>query len=185
VDLPHIESICLQVSNSNLSFTLGCIYRPPNTVITDDVILTQKLQSLSANCSNLMIAGDFNFPQLTWPIKQQSENTSSNSLFADLIMNSNLQQLILEPTRYRCGQRPSLLDLLLCNENNLIYDTSLTSPIGKSDHVVIEYKLQLLIDNKPKQFLKHLNIINYTNLKERLNSTDWSLVFDSDDSTSS
>jgi hypothetical protein len=43
----------------------------------------------------------------------------------------------------------------------------------------------LLIDNKPKQFLKHLNIINYTNLKERLNSTDWSLVFDADDSTSS
>jgi hypothetical protein len=128
-----------------------------------------------------MIAGDFNFPHLTWSIKQQPENTSSNSLFADLIMNSNLQQLILEPTRYRCGQRPSLLDLLLCNENNLIYDINLTSPIGKSDHVVIEYKLQLLIDNKPKQFLKHLNIINYTNLKERLNSTDWSLVFDADD----
>jgi hypothetical protein len=100
-------------------------------------------------------------------------------------MNTNLQQLILEPTRYRCGQRPSLLDLLLCNENNLIYDISLTSPIGKSDHVVIEYKLQLLIDKKPKQFLKHLNIINYINLKERLKSTDWSLVFDADDSTSS
>jgi hypothetical protein len=65
VDLPHIESIFLQVSNSNLSFTLGCMYRPPNTVITDDVILTQELQSLSENCSNLMIAGDFNFPQLT------------------------------------------------------------------------------------------------------------------------
>jgi hypothetical protein len=71
VDLPHIESIFLQVSNSNLSFTLGCIHQPPNTVIIDDVILTQELQSLSANCSNLMIAGDF--PRLTWPIKQQSE----------------------------------------------------------------------------------------------------------------
>jgi hypothetical protein len=121
VGLPHIESIFLQISNSNLSFTLGCIYRPPNTVITDDVILTQEFQSLSANCSNLMIAGDFNFPQLTWPIKQQSENTSSNSLFADLIMNSNLHQLppSLPHTIHRSYVHDSLETVIL-NENLLL-----------------------------------------------------------------
>jgi hypothetical protein len=65
-----------------------------------------------------MIAGDFNFPQLTWPIKQQPENTSSNSLFADLIMNSNLQQLILEPTKVDSSCKKPLV---ICNSIFFIF----------------------------------------------------------------
>ena len=53
-----------------------------------------------------------------------------------------MYQLISEPTRYRNGQEPSLLDLIMTSDDNLTRDIDLKPPLGKSDHVVIEFSVK-------------------------------------------
>ena len=42
---------------------------PLVSVIANDIILTFELRRLSESHSNLIVAGDFNFPSISWPLK--------------------------------------------------------------------------------------------------------------------
>ena len=46
------------------------------------------------------------------------------------------------PTRGRSYDNPSLIDLALCNNDDLVLDVSVLSPLGKSDHSVIEIQVR-------------------------------------------
>ena len=50
-------------------------------------------------------------------------------------------QLIKEPTRFRMGQEPSLLDLIITTDEHLINNIEIKAPLGKSDHVVLEFSV--------------------------------------------
>ena len=73
---------------------------------------------------HLLIMGAFNFPEV--------DCLQDNFLFQEVIFN----------TRYREGQQPSLLDLVIVNEEHSLLTTLLQSksPPGKSDHIVSEQR---------------------------------------------
>jgi hypothetical protein len=74
-------------------------------------MLFQHLKSLSETHKHLLIFGDFNFPELERPILKASDETGSASLlFIDMVLETNLSQMILHPTRYRASQNPSLFN---------------------------------------------------------------------------
>ena len=50
------------------------------------------------------------------------------------------------PTRFREGQTPSLLDLIITNEDGMVQNAEPRSPLGKSDHVVIYFTLRCYMD---------------------------------------
>jgi len=52
-----------------------------------------------------------------------------------------LFQRITEPTRYRQGDHPSLLDLVLTNEIDLIKDITYLPPLGNGDHICIKFNM--------------------------------------------
>jgi hypothetical protein len=43
-------------------------------------------------------------------------------------------------TRFREGQKPSTLDLIFTNEQNVVDDLKHLAPLGSSDHVVLTWK---------------------------------------------
>ena len=43
-------------------------------------------------------------------------------------------------TRFRCGQKPSLLDLVITNEKHFIDNIDIKAPFGKSDHATLEFE---------------------------------------------
>jgi len=46
-------------------------------------------------------------------------------------------------TRYRAAQEPSMLDYIITDEEKLIENMKIGQPLGKSDHVVLEYDVIL------------------------------------------
>ena len=127
------------------------------------------------------MVGDFDFPRINWPIKKPLDAKDGTSLFVDFLLDSNLVQLVSKPTRFRSGQTPSTLSLVLTNDKHLISNLTLSAPIGKSDHSTIKFNIQTLHQDKPKYVLKPVNKINFTNLKLCLSSRDWSDILDAGD----
>lgn len=70
-----------------------------------------------------------------------------------MYLDSNLIQLIHKHTRYRINNNPSLLDLILCNDENLVTNIEYLAPIGKCDDPRIIATVQIevphiLVDSK-------------------------------------
>ena len=52
-----------------------------------------------------------------------------------------MHQHISEPARYRFGEEPSLLDLVLTNEEGMVLNLEYQSGLGNSNHLSLIFKL--------------------------------------------
>ena len=88
------------------------------------------------DCSHIILAGDFNYPDIDWSTwtTSKSQNHESQKCI-DACSDTFLHQHVLEPTRYRHGQHQNVLDLILTNEEDMIQNIEYLPSIGISDHV--------------------------------------------------
>ncbi|XP_071944903.1 uncharacterized protein [Antedon mediterranea] len=138
------ESVWCEIRLENEeNILVGCIYRSPNSSKENNDAL---LELISTACRRkypyLLITGDFNYREIDWTswISRASENHGSSKL-VDCLQDNFLYQVSNRNTRYRDGNRPSLLDLIIVNDELLIDEVSEYSPLGKSDHVILEFYL--------------------------------------------
>ena len=76
--------------------------------------------------------------------------------------------------RYRIGQGPSLLDCIFTNEGNMVENLHYFSGLGKSDHLVLEFKFICYITTNPN-LSKKLNFAkgNYQEMIKVLENISW------------
>ncbi|EYC44413.1 hypothetical protein Y032_0462g1896 [Ancylostoma ceylanicum] len=121
-----------------------------------------------------IVAGDFNFPDICWSSSPVAKSAVSKS-FLELCLTHTLSQVVNAPTH---GDR--ILDLVLCNEDNIIDNISILPPLGSSDHSTINFHLRLRSEPSPKYFLKRdYKTANYDNIVSYLADVDWLGSFDS------
>ena len=96
-----------------------------------------------------MITGDFNLPAINWDTRFANDVFSNN--FFDLLDQLGLEQLFSECTRFRHGQNPSILDLILTNVPSIVSNITFSNPFGKSDHVKICFEAQNSYVNIPRE----------------------------------
>ena len=98
---------------------------------------------------DLVIIGDFNYPESDWHTEKCSQAASYQKAasFLECTHMNDLSQLIKEPTHYRCLQTPTLIDLLLVNESNPVTNICLLPPFGMSHHSVITFDLKLILNH--------------------------------------
>ncbi|XP_063930367.1 uncharacterized protein LOC135142576 [Zophobas morio] len=89
-DTGNIDSIFLKITNTRLTFLLGCIYRPPTSIIEDDHSLFQCISEITDIYQHLFIFGDFDMPDIKWPLKASQSCSPSSQLLVDLLLNSHL-----------------------------------------------------------------------------------------------
>ncbi|KAJ3644167.1 hypothetical protein Zmor_026839 [Zophobas morio] len=172
-DTSNVESLFLKVTGKSLSIVLGCVYRTPSSDFDSNLELFNALTVLANDYNNLLICGDFNMPELDWPLVCSGSLNRSSQLLVDLISDSHLYQMVSEPTRYRKNQCPSVLDLVLTSNPDLIANLEYSSPIGKSDHVIILVNLQINMQATNKITITTKSIINYQMLEKDLLEVDW------------
>ncbi|RZC27634.1 hypothetical protein BDFB_007687 [Asbolus verrucosus] len=64
-------------------------------------------------------------------VKHKSiKNSASSQLLVNLL-------LVSEPTRYRLGQQPSVLNLIITSDKTSLTNLKFSDPIGYSDHLVL------------------------------------------------
>ena len=135
-------------SHDGKKILIGCVYRSPNS--SDEN--TNKLSTLLVNenfnkFDDICIVGDFNFPKINWEGTWSGERDND---FVECVRDAYLFQMVKKPTRRRTGQQPSILDLVLVNNECLISDIQHLCPLGKSDHEVLCFSLYIDV-NKNKQ----------------------------------
>ena len=83
--------------------------------------------------------GDFNYPTIKW--NGECNNKKDNEMY-ECIRDAYLTQNVKSPTRFRTDQNPTLDDLILTNDENLLSDIQHCNPIGKSDHETLIFELK-------------------------------------------
>ena len=135
----------LQINNHK-SLYLCSFYRPPDGNSSAISELNNCLVNLCAinptNPPHMLLAGDFNLPDISWSDGNGRINpsptygTEVNQLLLDSVNDNGLEQLVSVPTRGK-----NILDLLFCSHPYLIADVEIIP--GISDHEAVFYCLNL------------------------------------------
>ena len=177
-----IDTKFVEISNGKFkSFLLGVVYRSPNASVLHSQTVNDLIEALHTTNKNLLLVGDFNYPQIDWIKKiSKASNTHPSSRFLQCCSNASLTQLVEEPTRVKNGEASNLLDLVLTNCEDAVKNVTVNAPIGKSDHVclIISIFLGKKKDPLPKHFFNY-NKGDYIKLRKILGEINWSEEFGS------
>ncbi|GAA47799.1 ubiquitin carboxyl-terminal hydrolase L5 [Clonorchis sinensis] len=124
------------------SLLLGVVYRSPSSSPEDDHFLTRTLgqHSFSYHFSHLLLLGEFTAPKAPWTEPQcVGQSGPFTAALSEVVQQSAWTQHVVAPTRYREGQQPSLLDLVITNERHFVDQVTINAPLGHSDHCVLTF----------------------------------------------
>ena len=166
LELDSMEIIWMELSIHNKKHLISCCYRPPGQSAAQvDMFLTDFQYTIDAATSNihissLSILGDFNDRCTSW----DSDHTTSEfgNRFRDLIKNSNLHQLIQDPTR-----DPYLLDLIITDSPNYFIRCGVLSSISDLDHDIIygDFKFTYTKSTTFKRHIRYYDQGDYISMK--------------------
>ena len=123
---------------------IGCIYRSPNSTVDNNKQLLNLITTFNKelSCKKLLI-GDFNFRHVDW-LDWTADSASGVARYEDrdfikCLQDNFLHQHVTLPTRARASDNPHTLDLVISNDD-FVSDITHLSPLGKSDHAVLEFR---------------------------------------------
>lgn len=144
-DSDFMESVWCAISSGSEYFLFGCVYRSPNSSDPNNEALLKLFYEIeNSPHTNIFIVGDFNLPKIDWDIPSVSGTGNKFARdFVEVLQNLYLSQLVEEPTRMRDGQKSNVLDLVITNQVDMVDCLVISPPIGKSDHMVLDFRLFL------------------------------------------
>ena len=74
-------------------------------------------------------------------VEETAEHNQHISMFMETLQDLFLKQHVTELTRYRIGEDPSLLDLIITNEDGMVQNLSYHPALADSDHCCIRCDL--------------------------------------------
>jgi len=121
---------------------------------------------------NIVIVGDFNMPGIDW--ETWNGKTDQDVQIIEVLQDLFMYQHIDEPTRYRIGQIPSLLDLVISSKEELVRDVKYMDPLGKSDHLCICFTIDTDPDiNSTSQQRYRMDKGKYDSLTQMMIEVNW------------
>ena len=122
---------------------VGAVYRSPNSDTINFGHLCDLMNLVfNSSASHVLVTGDFNMPLINWSSSSVASQGAIDPEFLDLVNDLFVSQHVNFPTRIREGQVPSLLDLVLTNDESFISEIASLPTLGKSDHITISFEFQ-------------------------------------------
>lgn len=181
-DFNYQESTwCTFDSECNGKVLIGCVYRNPNSSTDDnnkklfEILKSDRMLKYDKIC----IMGDFNYPNVKW------DGTWSGDKSNDIIKQIHdafLIQKVVKETRRRPLQTPTLDDWILVNDDSLISEVIHLDPLGKSDHDVLFFQLNLDKQHKTDkvEYKYNLSKGDYDAFRNTLKEYKWSKLVNMD-----
>lgn len=107
-----IEMIWVKIALVFGNLLVGAIYRPPSASTNVIDRLTDYINVHIRNHPFVILAGDFNLPNIDWATQTSNSNDECSRALVDMSFATNLTQLVTEPTRVQ-SMSSSILDLVL------------------------------------------------------------------------
>ena len=113
--------------------------------------------------SNCILLGDFNFPKVNWSTEQSCDILSRK--FIDTLQKNYMTQMNFSPTR-----KTNILDLVITNNTDSIYEIDIVGPIGNSDHdtVIIEVRVPVIPRNRISRTIRLYSKADFKELNEEI-----------------
>ena len=174
----------------------GCMYRSPsndkNISSVSSRLISQSIRKANERKpTHILITGDFNFKEIDWENEfiegthhdKYSDGIKSGgnqhiSMFIDTLQDLFLKQHVTEPTRYRNGEEPSILDLIITNEVGMVQNLSYLPALGDSDHCCLRFDLNCYAQHYKVKRVETPNYYSadYASIRSRLSRIDWEEV---------
>ena len=160
---------------------VGCVYRSPTNDQQQNRQLLQLIREIGElTRTHKLMTGDFNYPKINWDSwTTPGENTENEEFkFIEALRDTYMYQHTTEPTRGRGTNEPSVLDLIMTNEEGMIEDMQHEAPLGKSDHCVINFQFKCYTERT--QITHHRYIYDkgdYDAIRQDLNA-DWNTILE-------
>ena len=169
-------SLFIEVKTKEKVLNFGIIYRSPNSSEEEDNNVRVLLEHASQNYENLIVTGDFNLPEIDWShchTKMNKNHRASKFIF--LTNKCKYHQLIKEPTHYKPGCRPTLIDLILTKNPELVKKVKLAAPLGKSYHSTVILKTNTTTPKTEKCMVRKFQVDkgDYNSMRKKFREEDW------------
>ena len=178
------EQTWCQLTINKQHILIGCLYRPPTILSTDEIdnAINLSIARAAQLCDNhkfdnVIIAGDFNYPLINWPNDEASViSDPSTNKFLDFINSSSMSQFVHCPTF-----KNNTLDLVFAYHPNSVTDIKMLAPLGNTHknglHSAVTWKLRISEPIQEPQSKPRLNYDRgaYSNLSETFRSVNWNL----------
>ena len=184
------EALWLNLEINKETVLFGAIYRKGSSTAQNNLLLRETIMNASKRFDKLLICGDLNHPEIDWLNNSVNAGPYSPPMrFLDCLNDSYLAQHVMEPTRARGTDEPSLLDLVITEDSQTQVHSSLNinDPLGKSDHAVLTWKY-LISTNEikdqtqtpqtepPKSF--NFKKADFAKMNDMLGEVDWKSLFE-------
>ena len=94
-------------------------------------------------------------------------------MFLRTLQDSFLFQHVTEPTRRRGNDEPSILDLIITDEDTQVSEIIYDSPLGKSDHSTLIFDFNCYMDHKPALEVYNYRKVDYESMRRELKESEW------------
>ena len=183
------EQIWLSISTNNEKTLVGCIYRQPSSdpIIDNEIISNIRYATnlvKNKKYGGLLIAGDFNHPNLFWNqdnyVEVLGPDHCSASKFLDFLNDVSLTQNIHFPTFFQAnGICKNTLDYVISDTPERITNISKGPPLGSSiqGHLILTWEYNLSSSNitkKATSLTHNYKKGDYSSLNLHFNSINWS-----------
>lgn len=183
------EQIWVKIEMNKFKLLVGCVYRPGYCKEIDELsqtINTAAMLVSSGECDDLLLMGDFNFPEIRWQTGVVSSISGAESLsshvFAERISDNFLTQHIDFPTYQTSeSQCSNTLDLVITAELYRISKLMALPPLGSvtKGHVVLTWEYLVCEEiprGRPKR-TKCFNKADFSQISQYFDSVDWATEF--------
>jgi len=141
------ELVWCTIDLADSPLLVGVCYRSTSSSDDNNDKLLELLQIAAdeSKSSQLLLMGDFNYPEINYnDYTVTTGDDSPPNKFFNYTHDLFLCQHVTNCTRYRDGQKPSILDYIFtCDENavsNILYEP----PLGKSDHCCLHFEYTIV-----------------------------------------
>ena len=174
----NFEAVIVRLFLNGEKIDILTVYRPPKP--PGDVLNEQMPNLLIKFCEKhlklnnaTIVTGDFNYGEINWK-SLTSSKLNGQDMFLDFTLSTGFSQLVLFPTRNN-----RTLDLLFCNEPDLIQNIEPIAQISDHDTIYCTLNIQK-ISEKTKTFL-NFKLANLEGLNNELLNLNWNMLFNNDD----
>ena len=169
--------------NSTEKVLFGCFYRKGSSLPSNNKYLNEAIIKASGLSDLLCICGDANYPKIPWgSFMEASEKPGAEEEFMDTLDDLVLIQHVKTFTRARGTNNPSLLDLVITDDQQTISEVTIKAPLGNSDHSLVCWKSTFKnMDNQKEQETEpkpNYYKGRYNHMRRDLSMINWDEVFE-------
>ena len=190
----YSENICVQIeTETNRRLNVIAAYVPPKTRSWNEERYKNMinrtvdfLENEIPNNKKVIVTGDFNCKEVDWEnFETEGEEDSWGNRLLRLATDKLMTQWVREETRIRGNDEPSRLDLVFTKDVNLEQGIRHEPPLGRSDHEVLEFSVNMEGEERKKETHKrnrrNYAKANYEELRKYFQELNWSEMYNCED----